>query len=123
MDQETIARYQPGGDIFSRLTGQYGLAQANAIAAAAETGDRAQLSNAIALARGDGPALDSSTGSILVDQLETNPLAAPLGSANKLIGNSLVSLIKNPLVLGAIGVGAFFALGGADVLRRWIKNL
>lgn len=118
-----VDRYQPGGDIYQRLVSQYGTAQANAIADAAATGDGAQLANAIAVARGDGDQLETSTGAILLEQLETDPLSAPLGAANNVLQNSFVSLLKNPFVLGAIAVGAFFALGGAEVLKKYVKKL
>ena len=123
MDQATIDRYQPGGDIYNTILTQYGVDSAHAIANAALTGDRGQVSDALATARNDGPALDDSTANIFLDQIETNPLGAPIEAANAGLKNTLISLIKNPLVIGAIAVGAFFALGGADVLRRYIKKL
>jgi hypothetical protein len=123
MDDATIARYQPGGDIFTRLVGTYGLSGAQSIAAAAKTGDRSAVSEALALVRGDGPPLDDSTTHIFLDQLASDPLSAPLDKANNVIGNSVLSFLKNPWVLFALIVAGFFWLGGADLLKRWFKKL
>jgi hypothetical protein len=123
MDQATIARYQVGGDIYNTLMSQYGADAANSIANAAITGDRTQVASAIASAKGDGPVLNESTGSILATQLLTDPLAAPLGAANTLIGNSVFSFLKNPFVLATIGGGLFLYLGGGKAIRRFIENL
>jgi hypothetical protein len=45
-----------------------------------------------------------------------------LASANSLIGNSVLSFLKNPMVLLAVGVGLFFWLGGANLIRAWFKK-
>jgi hypothetical protein len=123
MDKATIARYQPGGDIFKSLVNTYGLSAANSLATAASTGDRGAINEAFAIVRGDGPLLDDSTTHIFLDQLATDPLSAPLGDANNLIGNSATAFLKNPWVLFALIVGGFFWLGGADLLKRWFKKL
>jgi hypothetical protein len=123
MDDATIARYQPGGDIYNTLSAKYGFEAAQSIAQAATTGDRAQVGSAIAAAKGDGPALDGSTLDAFVTQIETDPLAAPLGTANSLIGNSVLSFLKSPYVILAVGGGLFFYFGGAKAIRRLIENL
>ena len=99
MEQATIDRYQAGGDIYATLAAQYGAAAADQIAAAAATGDRAQLSDAIELARGNGPARETSTLSIFGNQLATDPLAAPLDSLNNQLGKAFWNVLKNPFVL------------------------
>jgi hypothetical protein len=48
MDQATIARYQPGGDLYAQIVSEYGQAAADGIAAAAATGDQNQVNNAFA---------------------------------------------------------------------------
>jgi hypothetical protein len=118
-----LDRYAPGGDIYNTLQARYGTASADAIYAAAQTGDRLQLASAIASAKGDGPVLDGNTGAIFVNQLETDPLSAPLGAANNLIGNSVFSVLKNPYVVAGIAAGLFFFFGGADIIRRHFKKL
>lgn len=122
MDDATIARYQPGGDIFKSVANIYGAANANLLAQAAKTGDRGKVSEALGEIR-NGPPLDDSTTHIFLDQLATNPLAAPLGTANTVIGNSVLSFLKNPWVIFAGVVAGFFWLGGADFLKRWFKKL
>lgn len=74
---DTITRYQPGGDIYNALAEQYGLSAADVLAAAAASGDRATLTEALANVKYGAP-LNDSTASILADQLLTDPLGAPL---------------------------------------------
>jgi hypothetical protein len=81
MPDTVIARYQPGGDIYANLSGQYGIAPADIIAEAARTGDRFKVTDALALVRRGQP-LEESTSVILIDQLITDPLAAPLAAAD-----------------------------------------
>jgi hypothetical protein len=83
MDATLIARYSPSGDIYASLAAKYGPAAANSIYAAAQTGDRTKVTDAIDLAANGAP-LNDSTTSIFMDQMETNPLAAPLESASNL---------------------------------------
>jgi hypothetical protein len=117
MDQATIARYQPGGDIYANFLGQYGQAGANAIAAAAQSGDETQINAALVQVKFGNP-LPTSTAAILGNQLATDPLGAPLGAANKVLGNTLLSFLKSPFVLLTVGVVLFFSFGGADLIRR-----
>lgn len=117
-----IERYQPGGDIYQTIVQQYGTAGAQKVYQAALTGDRTAISEAIGELR-DGPPLEDSTAALFLDQIATNPLAAPLGAANTVIGNSVLSFLKNPMVLLAAGVVLFLFFGGAEVIRKMVKKL
>jgi hypothetical protein len=118
MDQTTIQRYQVGGDFYMTLAGQYGPAAANTIAAAAATGDVTKLNDALATARGDGPALPTDTAAIFANQLATDPLAAPLASLETVTSNSIIAFLKSPAVLFVVGLILFISLGGLG----WIRN-
>lgn len=116
LDQATIDRYQSGGDIYQDLLSQYGQTAADAVAAAAQTGDRQNITDALVTAK-YGANLDTSTFDIFAQQILTDPLAAPLASANNLLNNSLLDFLRSPTVLVVIGVAAFFALGGIKYLK------
>jgi hypothetical protein len=119
---DTIAEYQPGGDIYAQLASLYGADAANQIAAAATTGDRTQLSNVLETIKGYPAASDASTAEIFINQLITDPLAAPLASANNLIGNSVTDFFKNPWVLAATGaIIFFFVLDGTAKIKQILK--
>ena len=114
-----IASYQPGGTAYANAVIMYGQAAANTLASAAATGDQTQLTNAIESIRGNGAApLNTSTLSIFGNQLATDPLAAPLASANNALGNTFFSFLKNPWVLVAVGVIVFGAMGGFGWIGR-----
>jgi hypothetical protein len=81
----------------------------------------AQWQAAIDAYRSQTP-LDTSTWHIFGNQLATDPLAAPLESANKIASNSFLALLKSPAVLLVLGIAAFFFLGGADLIRRKMKG-
>jgi hypothetical protein len=117
MNNTLISRYQRGGDIYQTLLTQYGQANADAIANAALSGDETQVNAAIVQAQYGQP-LNTSTGSILYQQLTTDPLGAPLQSLNTGLTNTMISLLKSPAVLVTLGVAAFLFLGGADWIRR-----
>jgi hypothetical protein len=118
-------RYQPGGDIYATLSGQYGTPGADTIAAAARTGDNnGEVAAAIAQVKYGAP-LSTSVMGILANQLATDPLAAPLADANTLAKNSIASMFKNywftvPLVI-AIAVGLFIWMGGMTMLKGKLK--
>ena len=116
IDAATIARYQSGGDIYQSILSQYGQAAADNVAAAAQSGDRSQITDALVTAK-YGANLDTNTFDIFANQILTDPLAAPLASANSLISNSLVDFLKSPAVLLVLGVAAFFALGGINLIK------
>src|SRR4051812_24420328 len=86
-------RYQAGGDIYNSLAARYGNAAANKVAAAAASGTPGAIAEAIGEVR-NGPVLDQSVSSIFLDQIETDPFAAPLETANKGIGNVFTSALK-----------------------------
>lgn len=79
---ETIVRYQPNGDIYTKLVDQYGTSNADFISSAAMTGDRAKLTEAIATVS-NGEALNENTSLIFIGQLLTDPLAAPADMVSK----------------------------------------
>ena len=110
MDAELIARYQsPTGDIYNSLSQSRGVNVANAAAAAALTGDRVQVTNAIANAE-YGPPLNESTADILYTQLATDPFRAPLEGLDNILGNSFKSFLTSPYVVGIalVGVTLYF---------------
>ncbi len=123
MNQDTINRYQPGGDFYDSAVAKFGQSGANALAAAAATGDQAVLNDTFARLNGDGYARNTSTLSILGNQLATDPLAAPLESANRVLGNTFFSFLKNPWVLVTVAVVLFFLFGGADLIKRKVAKL
>lgn len=120
LDQATIARYQPGGDIYATLEQQYSRNGALLISQAALTGDRDNLNDAIERVRGHGEKLDDSTARIFWSQITTDPFDAPLQSLNKGLGtvysSALLGLLKNPWVLLTLAGLVFYALGGF----RWL---
>lgn len=103
----TITRYQPGGDIYNTLAGQYGNQAADLIAAAARTGDRTAVTDAIAQVKHGHP-LESSTTTILLDQLLTDPLAAPLDAADsglkKVFASTTGKVVTAAVIVGVIVV-------------------
>jgi hypothetical protein len=122
MDQATINRYQPGGDIYAQMVKNYGASNANAIASAALSGDETQVNAAIDTAQFGAP-LDSSTTDQFVNLIETDPLGAPLADLNTTLGNTFLSFLKNPWVLLTGGFLAFvFLFDGINVVRGLLKR-
>ena len=129
MDQATINRYQQMnpdtldvGDIYASLEAQFGTDKANTIADAALSGDETKINAAIVQAK-YGNALNTSTGSLFYNQITTNPLAAPLESANKLLGNTFLSFLKNPWVLGTAALLVFFfVFDGVNIIKGKLKK-
>jgi len=130
MDQTTINRYQQFnqdtgdvGDIYASLQSSYGTDTANNIAnIAMDTGDETQINAAIVKAKYGAP-LPTSTAGQLYTQLTTDPLAAPLASANNVLGNTFLSFIKNPWVLVTIAAAVFFfVFDGLNVLKGMAKS-
>lgn len=118
-----ITRYQRGGDIYQQLASQYGTAAADAIAAAATTNDRAVLAEAIALVRSGPARTGTSTLGNFFNQLITDPLAAPLESANNQIGKAVWNVVKNPWVLATlVGVISFVLVGGIPGLKKMFSK-
>ena len=117
MDQALIARYQSGGDIYASLQTTYGTTAADTIATAALSGDETQINAALVQVKFGAP-LETSTSTILADQLLTDPLAAPLESAEKVASNSIVDFLKSPAVMLILGIALFLYLGGIGYLTR-----
>lgn len=117
MTQALIQRYQPGGDIWKALAGQYGSDAANTIATAALTGDETQINAALTQIK-FGTQLNTSTTDAFLNQIATDPLGAPLQSANNLLGNSFLSFLKSPWVLVTVALILFGAMGGFGWLGR-----
>ncbi|MDE2020067.1 MAG: hypothetical protein KGJ13_07015 [Patescibacteria group bacterium] len=133
MTADTIAAYQPGGSYYAQLSAQRGKNVADAAAAAALTGDETAINAAITQAEFGAP-LDTSTASILLNQLETNPLAAPLNSLGNLTGNTigsiesylgrtLISVATNPLVLAVLAGGVVVWIAGPDGVKNIGKKI
>ncbi len=124
MDQATIARYQPGGDIYPQLERQYGRHSALLIAQAAQTGDRDAVNEAFGRVR-HGERLDESTARIFWHQITTDPFDAPLASLNRGLGttfkSAILGVLKNPWVLLAVAGLVFYAIGGFGWLGRKLK--
>lgn len=99
--QATITRYRPGGDIYAKLVSQYGTSNADFIARAALTGERAQLTEAIAQVR-NGEALSTNTTAIFLNQLITDPLDAPADMVSKAVDN-VGKALKSPVTYVVIG--------------------
>lgn len=111
-------RYQKGGDIYEKLRQSYGTAGADYIASVDRAGG--SITDAIVKVKYGGYLPDSTTA-IFVDKITTDPLAAPLESANRQIGNVVLGVFKNPWVLAALAVYVFLQLGGWDYLKGKLK--
>ena len=115
------SRYQSGGDIYSRLEQQYGTAGADKVAAADASGEPYAINQALTDLK-YGAALNDSTISNFVDQVTTDPLAAPLDAANKQIGNAVTGIFKSPWVLAVLLGVVFYAVGGFDWVKRKVAS-
>jgi len=129
MSQDLINRYQAGGDIYASIAAQHGTSAADACAAAALSGDETQINAALALyetAAGNStvavPMATDTTTSNFLHQIATDPLAAPLATAEGLARNSLLDFLKSPAVLLTVAVVGFFFFGGADIIRAAFKR-
>lgn len=111
------ARYQPGGDIYAKLEAKYGTAGADRVAAADASGELGAVNEALTELKYGAP-LNDSTTSIFFDQVTTDPLGAPLESANNQLANVVKDIVKNPYVLAALALYLFLQLGGFNWLRR-----
>lgn len=116
LDAATIARYQSGGDIYQLILAQYGQSAADNIASVAQGGSRSDIANALATLK-YGPALDTSTADAFANQILTDPLGAPLAGLNTALANSFTDFLKSPAVLLTLGIVAFVALGGLNLLK------
>jgi hypothetical protein len=120
-------RYQNGGDLYAQIQAQFGTAAANQAAAAANAGDGGvQLRNVLSdLRTGASPgdfSGSTSTFSNFWTQITTDPLAAPLASANTAFQNSFFSFLKSPWVLLVIAAAIFAMAGGFKWLFRQLQG-
>jgi hypothetical protein len=104
MPPDLIQRWQPGGDIYAQVVAAYGVDAANACAAAATTGDRTQVTAALESIKYGQP-LQDSTAALFLDQITSDPLAAPLASADGLIRKTLLAFAASPFVAIAAVAG------------------
>lgn len=118
MTSATLQRYAPGGDIYKSLADKYGNDGAQQVYAAAQTGDFNGEVNAALTAVKYGKPLNDSTADIFLDQVTSDPLAAPLESANRQLGNVFLGLLKNPFVLLAVALLVAYKLGYLDKLAK-----
>ncbi len=126
MDQDLIARYQSGGDIYASLAATYGASAADTIAAAATSGDETQVNAAITQAKYGNP-LDTSTASILASYSPSDWLNNATNywskQAENVGSNSLMNILKSPAVLFIGALALFLYLGGLDYLRAKLAKL
>lgn len=124
MNRELILRYQPGGDIYAQLEQQYGGNAAIQIASVARTGDSRAITETLARIR-NGERLPDSTVALLWTQLTTDPLGAPLDSANRqisaLAGNTAMAFLRNPMVLLVLAVVGFGVWVNFFGFPKWLK--
>lgn len=129
--------YARGGDYYNALSDQFGPDAANYVAQAAATGDEIALNYALSAARtskrtGTPVALVDQTyypnadrvttlGNF-VNQIATDPLAAPLDSLNNQLKNATKNVFGNPfvllLVIAGIAALVIYAGGFSGVKRR-----
>lgn len=122
IDIALVQRYQPGGDIYAKLETEFGRNGAVLVAQAARNGtDPVDITNAIVRVK-FGERLDDSTTRLFLEQIATNPLAAPLEGANKLLGKTFLSFLKSPWVLLTIGIALFVMFGGLDLVKRKVAT-
>lgn len=126
MTSTQIQRYQPGGDLFATLQDRYGHNIAQRAAQLAADDDPEELQRLLSDARPGGynigdPLLNDSTLGNFVDQLTTDPLAAPLDSLNEQLKKAVQNVVGNPFVLAAVVFGLLVLLawlGGLSGVRR-----
>jgi hypothetical protein len=123
LTQAQIDNWKPGGSTYLNAVSRYGQAVADAASnAAMQPGAlESDVSSAIANATYGAPLTTSTTG-IFLNQLATDPLAAPLNTVNTAVGNSFMSLFKSPWVLALIGLSLFFWMGGLKALQGSLKK-
>lgn len=114
MDDSLIARYQPGGDIYSSLIGTRGSEAADRMAAAASTGSRANVTTTMGvISTGPNTGSTSVLGNFF-KQITTDPLRAPVaaalgqGSSGPGLGkNTTGNIVKGAATLGIIALGLY----------------
>jgi hypothetical protein len=117
-------RYAPGGDLYEALAEKYGRAAADRVWQAQESGRSGAVAEVLAELRYGKP-LEESTGSLFWQQITTDPLAAPLASANAglgtVLGSAIKGLFKNPWVLLVLVVGG--AIYFWPIVGPFVKGL
>ena len=119
---ELDQRYAPGGDIYADNATKYGVDGAELIWRGYQRDGRQGAAIAAGNLASPGVGGSTSTLAIFAEQLVTDPLAAPLESANNQIGKAVWNVVKNPFVLLALGLVLFLWLGGANYLRKQLAN-
>lgn len=120
MNPQTQSEYQPGGWRYNNIATNYGTSAADAAAkVAASGGEQSDVTVALNKYRSQyaDPGSESTLGNFW-RQITTDPLAAPLESANNQIGNAVSAVFRNPWVLLALALLIFHLLGGFDMLKR-----
>lgn len=111
-------RYAPGGDLYAKIEQQYGTAAANRVYQASISDSGETIAHALGSIRaGNAADLPTSTAAIFTNQILTDPLAAPLESANNQIGNVFANLFKNPWVLAVVVLAVVYMLYRMNILR------
>ncbi len=112
VDDTTIFRYQPGGDLYSSVMSMFGAEGADKMAAAASSGSRVKMNSSMSELRGN----PKNTGSTSVlgnffTQLGNDPLKAPIaaalgqGSSGPGLGkNTTGNLVKGAAAIAVIGL-------------------
>jgi len=106
--------YAPGGSVYNTLTERYGRDAADRAATIAATGDGDALNRLLSDLKRDNTQADfdnRGTASVFFDQVTTDPLAAPLESANRQLGLAVWNVVKNPFVLIVVVVLIAWRLG------------
>lgn len=110
-------KYAPGTTRYNSIAADYGTAGADYVYSQILTGREDALPDALGQLKYGADRNDSAT-SLFITQITTDPLAAPLESANNQIGNAIKNVVKNPWVLVAVVLVVFHLLGGFDYLKR-----
>ena len=110
-------RYAPGGDIYAANATAYGQEGAVRIWQAFLGGGKAAVPPVVAELK-HGKATGSTSTLVEFGKLiTTDPLGAPLESANRQLGLVVWNVFKNPFVLLAVVLAVFFWMGGAALLK------
>ena len=131
----TLDDYLAGGTVYLAIQAKYGTdaadniasiayANGNAIAAGDPTSVNTALSKlarttpanaanpVVVNATPDASAADTSTADNFIQQITTNPLAAPLDGLNNQLKKAFGDVFKNPFVLLAVVAVIFWFIGG-----------
>ncbi len=118
---DTIDRYLYGGDLYGDMESQYGVDNADYIAALAASGDPIAVATAVNKLK-NGEQLQTGFWSILGGQVSTDVTAAPANYFNDQFKKIFKNLFTNPWLLIALVAVVFFALGGFSFLKRQLSK-